>query len=53
MLGVIDANLSLARWMRRWREHQAHLVVVPLAAAIVLAVSLLAVAFIWLVVYRR
>lgn len=50
VLGVIDANLSLAAVDKQAAEHKAHLMIYTVAAALV--VSLLSAVFIWVVVYR-
>ena len=50
VLGVIDANLSLATVDSRMAEHQAHMVL--FMGLTLLTVSLVSVIFIWAVVYR-
>ena len=50
VLGVIDANLSLASVDSGAAEQMRHLIVVTLIAA--LLISLLGMAYIWLVIYR-
>jgi len=50
VLGVIDANLSLATVDSQMAEHQAHMVL--FMALTLVTVSLVSVIFIWAVVYR-
>jgi two-component system NtrC family sensor kinase len=50
VLGVIDANLSLASVDAGAAEQKRHLVIVTVIAA--LLISLLGMAYIWLVIYR-
>jgi len=50
VLGVIDANLSLAAVDAGAAEQKRHLVIVTLLAAML--ISLLGVAYIWLAIYR-
>jgi two-component system NtrC family sensor kinase len=50
VLGVIDANLSLATVDARMAEHQAHMIL--FMALTLITVSLVSVIFIWAVVYR-
>jgi two-component system NtrC family sensor kinase len=50
VLGVIDANLSLANVDSRMAEHQSHMIL--FMALTLLMISLVSVIFIWAVVYR-
>lgn len=50
VLGVIDANLSLATVDRQMAQHQAHMIL--FMALTLTMLSLLSVTFIWAVVYR-
>src|SRR4051794_25290374 len=50
VLGVIDANLSLASVDAGEAEHKQHLIVVTIVAA--LLISLLGFTYIWLAIYR-